>query len=319
MIDEIGTAFSPLWTDVDSDQTFPSKRPLLAHYTSLDTLERVLVSNEMWFSNPLYMKDWEELIFGITEGAAAFRVHKGVRLACGDDGRYAILLEAFEKQLRELDQVHAFDTYVICFCEHDEIDSDGILSMWRGYGDNGRGAAVVIDSSKLNAVSESPFIISRVVYGSRKQRVDWIEEKLTQFSELLKNASVPNDYLGVAAWVILERLKIFAIFTKHSGFREEREWRFVYLRQRDRSNTFLPMLGYAIGKRGLEPKLKLSVAPFAGLAADLSLEKLINRIILGPSISNAFSMQTVIRMLEVLGRNSLTGRISASSTPFRPV
>jgi hypothetical protein len=319
VIDEIGAIFSPLWTDVDSDQTFPSKRPLLAHYTSLDTLERILVSNEMWFSNPLYMNDWEELIFGITEGAAAFRVHKGIRLACGDDSRYAILLEAFEKQLREFDQVHAFDTYIICFCEHDETDTDGILSMWRGYGDNGRGAAVVIDTSKLNAVPESPFIISRVVYGSRKQRVDWIEEKLTQFTDLLKNASVPNDYLWVAAWVILERLKIFSIFTKHSGFREEREWRFVYLRQRDRSNTFLPMLGYAIGKRGLEPKLKLTVAPFAGLAADLSLEKLINRIILGPSTSNVFSMQTVIRMLEVLGRNSLTGRISTSSTPFRPV
>jgi hypothetical protein len=93
----------------------------------------------------------------------------------------------------------------------------------------------------------------------------------------------------------------------------------VYLRQRDKLNTFSPMLGYAIGKRGLEPKLKLTVAPVAGFAADMSLEKLINRIILGPSTSNAFSTKTVVRMLEVLGRNSLVGRISASSTPFRPV
>jgi hypothetical protein len=230
MIDQISALFSPLWTDVDSEQTFPSKRPLLAHYTSMDTLERILASNQMWFSNPLHMNDWEELIFGITEGAAAFRLHKGIRSACGDESRYAILLEAFERQLREFDQVHAFDTYVICFSEHDETDSDGILSMWRGYGDNGRGAAVVIDTSKLNAVPTSPFIISRVVYGSRKQRIDWIDEKLTQFSALLKKASVSNDNLWVAAWMILERLKIFAIFTKHSGFREEREWRFVYLR-----------------------------------------------------------------------------------------
>ena len=189
----------------------------------------------------------------------------------------------------------------------------------RGYGDDGRGAAVVIDTSKFNAVPTSPFIISRVTYGSRKQRLEWIDVKLTQFSELLKKASVSNDHLWVAAWMILERLKIFAIFTKHSGFREEREWRFVYLRQRDKSNTFSPMLGYAIGKGGLEPKLKLTVAPVAGFAADLSLEKLIDRIILGPSISNAFSRQTVIRMLEVLGRHSLSGRLSTSSTPFRPL
>jgi hypothetical protein len=122
----------------------------------------------------------------------------------------------------------------------------------------------------------------------------------------------------VAAWAVLERLKIFALFAKHSGFSEEREWRFVYLRQRDKLSTFIPMLGYAIGKRGLEPKLKMTVAPFAGLAADLSLEKLISRIILGPSTSSAFSIQTVSRMLDVLGKPALIGRISSSTTPFRP-
>jgi hypothetical protein len=59
IVEKTNALFSPLWSDVDSAQTFPSARPLLAHYTSMANLERILSTNQIWFSNPLYMNDWE--------------------------------------------------------------------------------------------------------------------------------------------------------------------------------------------------------------------------------------------------------------------
>jgi hypothetical protein len=66
-VDEVFTTFSSLWSDIQSKETFPEKRPLLAHYTSIATLESILSNEEVWFSNPLYMSDIEELRFGVLE------------------------------------------------------------------------------------------------------------------------------------------------------------------------------------------------------------------------------------------------------------
>lgn len=80
---EINATFQSLWSDINQGETFPTKRPLLAHYTSIDALESILSKNEIWFSNPLYMNDLEELRFVILEGANAFRQDERIRSACG--------------------------------------------------------------------------------------------------------------------------------------------------------------------------------------------------------------------------------------------
>lgn len=127
-----------------------------------------------------------------------------------------------------------------------------------------------------------------------------------------------DDQLPIAAYMILERFKYFALFTKHHGFSEEREWRAVYLSQRDQGKTLTPMLDYSIGKRGIEPKLKFKVQPIEGLTAgDLSLEKLVDRIILGPSMSNVLALNSVRRMLVKIGKQAMESKVVASTTPFR--
>ena len=79
-----GALREALWADYERDGDYPEKRPLLAHYTSIEVLERIVRNNELWMSNPLYMNDWEELQFGINAGANLFRSHasliRGLRL-----------------------------------------------------------------------------------------------------------------------------------------------------------------------------------------------------------------------------------------------
>ena len=320
MSDQTTNPFASLWSDIPAADNFPARRPLLAHYTSIETLEKILINDEIWFSNPLYMNDMEELRFGLNQSAAALPLHAGIREACGSPLRYKILLESFERQFQAFDQLHAFDTYVLCFSEHQPEDTDGLLSMWRGYGNEGRGVALVIDTQQINVVDLPLFIISRVTYASREERLNSIKNKLTEFASLLKELGPPDEGLPVATSALLERLKTFALFTKHRGFGEEHEWRFVHLKQYDHANRLAQMLSYSIGKRGLEPKLKFKVAPIVGVTApDLSLEKLVYRIIVGPSISNALTDKTLERMLVQNGKATLVKRLRASSTPFRPL
>ena len=42
--------FEPLWSDLQDSESFPHKRPLLAHYTSIAGLENIFFSNQLWFS-----------------------------------------------------------------------------------------------------------------------------------------------------------------------------------------------------------------------------------------------------------------------------
>jgi hypothetical protein len=317
--DEIYNLFDPLWDDVDGPSSYPGEQPLLAHYTSIATLERIMATNEIWFSNPLFMNDMEEMRFGILEGAKAFRNHTQLKAVC--DQRFPKFLSNFEFQLEHFNDKHALDTYVFCTSKHNIEDTDGLLSMWRGYGGNGNGAAIVFDTSQFGITShDGPMILDHVEYLSQSERLDWIDRKLDQLADLLSKNYVSDDHLWLPAYSFFERLKVFSLFTKHRGFSEEQEWRAVYLRDRDTDNTFGSMLDYAIGRNGVEPKLKFKVTPIAGITdTDFGLEKMVRQIILGPSVSSQLSSVSIKRMLEKNGKNLLAQRLVASTTPFRPV
>lgn len=308
-----------LWNDLSEDDQFYKRRPLLAHYTSIQTLEKILENNEIWFSNPLLMNDFEELQFGINEGARIFRTHDGLRSACGNDERYLELQAGFDVYYDQLDLEHAFDTYALCFSEHERDDSDGLLSMWRGYGGNGKGAAIVFDTSKIDPVENSAFILAKVHYGSSEERLEWIASKIDQIADLVRSINFPDQSLYLAAYAFFQRLKLFALFTKHPGFREEREWRVVYMPDQDEEGRITPMLNYSIGEKGVEPKLKFKIGPIDGATGGaLSLDLLVDRIVLGPSASGHLAVHGIKRMLERLGRSELLERFVRSSTPFRP-
>jgi hypothetical protein len=144
---EITEVFKELTLDMDDLRFAIQNRPLLAHYTSLEVLEKIMKKDEIWFSNPLFMNDLEEIRFGVHQGARLFSQSKTVAEACGTPGRAQILENAFFHYYTQFDQEHAFDTYVFCLSEHDPANTDGLLSMWRGYGGQGNGAALVFNTN----------------------------------------------------------------------------------------------------------------------------------------------------------------------------
>ena len=56
------------------------------------------------------------------------------------------------------------------FSEDEKEDNDGLLSMWRGYGGNGKEVAIVLDTERILLDEQSSlFIFSDVHYGTHHQ------------------------------------------------------------------------------------------------------------------------------------------------------
>jgi hypothetical protein len=124
--------------------------PLLAHYTSVKVLESILQTGQVWFSNPLFMNDLQEVRFGLGEGRRLFFNIDLLKRAVQTDQRVGIVGNAFTSFFGSFDADEVFDTYVFCLSEHEQSNTDGLLSMWRGYGHHGDGVALVFDPKAVN-------------------------------------------------------------------------------------------------------------------------------------------------------------------------
>lgn len=313
--------FEPLWADLKPENQFYNKKPLLAHYTTLATLEQILLNNELWFSNPLYMNDLEEIRFGIVHGLRLLRENESIKAVLTSDERYRTFIKALNAEFSRFDTQHLLNIYVLCFSEHDVSNGDGVLSQWRAYGNNGNGAALILDSGKIGGGSgnNKPLVLAKVEYGSSDQRWAWLSNMAERAATIIEANSISDERIPAIAYALFERITLFALFTKHNGFSEEREWRVVYLPDRDPENKFQKFFQYHNGPRGVEPKLKFPIKPIHGLtAADLSLEKITFAILLGPTTSSPLALSAVRRMVQMTKHPDLANRVAASSIPLRP-
>src|SRR6516162_8195090 len=141
------------------------------------------------------------------------------------------------------------------------------------------------------------------------------------------SAAGRGAFLRVSADVIMYLMECYrASVRRHSLWRNGRgspsgprvPKRVVYMRSRDAGKIFDRMFSYAVGPRGVEPKLKFRLEPIEGLTeTDLSIAKITERIILGPSLSSPLALATVGKMLDSLGLAELKPRVIASTIPFR--
>lgn len=307
---------SRAWSDIEENPSFPNRRPILAHYTAISTIESILKNKEIWLSHPLLMNDFEEMRWGIIEGNKQFVTSKNLTKACQTPNRHQIIISRFENRIANFSTSDSYDVYIGCFCEHDEKDGDGLLSMWRAYGSNGGGAALVIDTSRLTPREESPLILHPITYSSTEDRKKWIEEKINELSDSITRHQPDEEELALAADIFFERLKIFSIFTKHIGFQEEREWRLAYLGDRDTDKIYKPMISYAIIGPGIQPKLKLKLDGASNdVQADIT--QIATQILLGPTASAPLSVMAIRLMLKSIGKDELSNHIRTCSTPYR--
>ena len=178
----------------------------------------------------------------------------------------------------------------------------------------------MFDTEKVEPIDDRPIWILRVHYGSLDKRFEWLDDIASAFANILTENEIPNDKIFLAAHALFERIKLFALSTKHDGFKEEKEWRAVYLSDRDDEGKLKPMQHYRNGPRGVEPKLRFKLAPMEGVTGiDFLPANILANILLGPSTSYALTFRSVERMLDLIGKSELKERLIASTIPLRAI
>lgn len=313
------TAYSSIALDLIENYKKPDFLPqYLAHYTSISNFESILNSNQIWFSHPHLMNDYDELKFGMDEGSRQFFSSTELAEACMSDNRREILHDAFQSILNTFYNDYAYDVYVFCASSHSIANTDGVLSMWRGYGNNCDGLALIFDLHKIGNNPQSAIKYGLVEYQSNEERVNWIKGNISLLSNYLKNHPIRDNQLFYVALAYFHRLRFYALFSKHNGFKEEAEIRFVYMKDGDSTGALSHMLDYHNGSNGVEPKFKLDITHIQGhTSPDLSLSNILHQIIVGPTSSTPLSIYALKKMCSKYHRNELADRVIASKIPYR--
>ena len=307
--------------------TMPESHPDLFHYTSLQACEGILQSDNLWASRGRHLNDSSEfelmwskipplLSQFIQETIQAdpdyHRKYQGTIDSLGGIERIAAQdADAFVRIMRSLIFEYA-PPFIACFTTHDE-DYDGrngLLSQWRGYGDDG--VAIVFDYKKLdNQLKDEKARFHSLEYTLVKVIYDTDDLDLReQFPDLyatLKNEVVPAYLAGLPKNNQTEKalsnaaIELFRAVgkLKHWGFREEKEHRIIVgvanparfdgVNASLSASQNLKTINFRPGRCGSIPYIKL-------FEEDKHLP--ISRILVGPSRNqdaNAFKVETILK------------------------
>jgi hypothetical protein len=314
---DVVARYNPLHQPFDCTDRLRNDPPLLAHYTSVQVAEQVIKNQEIWLSHPFYMNDLEELRFGMLQGIQNFSTY--AQAAATTSARAQILLDHFMFYIGHMNEQTLVNTYVLCLSEHAPTDPDGLLSMWRTYASQGHGVAIIFNTRNIPDPPQAPLRIGKVIYGSPQERVQLLRSGLEEWVRITQAANLPDGRLYLAAYGAFYFVKSFALLTKHSGFKEEAEWRIIYVPEIDPGGALVNQFSYHISGRGAEPKLKFKIAPVLGGSPDtLSLTRLVHCILLGPSVASPIAQDAFRRVLRGTCLEGFEDRIFASSIPLRP-
>lgn len=231
--------------------------PELFHYTGISGLEGIVKSQTLWATHALFMNDTTELrefkgrlhdilrpafesftakMYDNPTAHSIIDQHGGYKNAI--DEYMTFYNHMYEYTLLGTSNEQAFaDPFVLSFCTHDDKDikQHGLLSQWRGYGQEG-GYALVFDTASLSRLLEQEgkkwtpgydLFGGNVVYSNepddkfREEFGSDIETIAKSFLRFLEKGS--PDILGD----IYTPLIRCACRYKHWGFHEEKEIRFI--------------------------------------------------------------------------------------------
>jgi hypothetical protein len=118
----------------------------------------------------------------------------------------------------------------------------------------------------------------------------------------------------MTAWHMFRLTLFHSLSAKHPGFREENEWRIVYLSDLDTQKLLTGQRSYLIRGNTVEPRLKFPIEPLKiEPPQEWTFNSILDRIVLGPThSSSAFTMSSVRQMLECIGRPEFASKVWAS-------
>jgi hypothetical protein len=295
-----------------------------AYYTSLENIHHILTEETLWLRNVSCMNDFSE----VRQGVQVLKNYFFTGNTVNEHFERAISVLAsittafdWEQVLRDLldnmESTCVYTAYILSMTVHNKVDdTDGRLSMWRGYGRSDCGAFIIDKRKILQNIFQKDLdvSISPVVYFTNQeafnQNIDCVVDSIEENRALL---------LHIKPGKLWNRLK-FAIISaalsiKHSGFKEEQEWRIIHI---DNSPfEAIPYKGQTISSdirciEGIPQKICF-------MHLQEGLAQILDHVVIGPTqFSPAIYTAVKIDLMNLLGDNFVEGKyIRQSTIPIR--
>jgi hypothetical protein len=302
-----------------------SLNPRFVHYTRAEAALEIIKKKRLWLRNATAMVDYREVEHGFELLLKWFHAgdNRARFIATFDATHPGAALEAitkFDQMWQRSDFGVRGQTYIASVSVHDLSEDDhGRLSMWRAFGaDAPARVALVFKVPLLSGAAQFlQCFFSPVAYLDEARGHQIIEE-------VLVNAAQEQDFLRAVPYDQVVKLIYFtfvlaAICVKHEGFKEEQEWRIVYLPGLYPPPT-PPLLEKEIVSIGGVPQpiykfpLDARVAPEI---ASLDVAAMFDRLIIGPARFPFVMYEAFKKTLEDAGVADAGSRVIASTIPIR--
>ena len=292
----------------------------LAHYTSAETALRIIrgdgTDRALWLRNATEMNDFSEIEFGqacleyaLTQPGISDRLGR-IGTALGID----IGNEVFGPMGEERQRIKS-ETFLLSLSEHDADDVVGVLSMWRAYGGNAN-VCLLFRTDALTTNQEAYDVnITVVDYAGPNGFLARLTRVLDDVEKYLEELKVIDGEL--IAFNLKAVLDDMVLSTKHPSFAEEKEWRIIYRRK---ANPVIPAPPHKIvvlgGIAQVVHYLPMVDVPEGGVEK-ATLEDILDRIIIGPTVNPGLVMEAFVGQLAEAGCSDPAQRVVTCNIPLR--
>lgn len=263
----------------------------LYHYTNFDGLKGILDTKELWLTDRKCLNDMSEFVYSkdlmikiISDQLLFEHIVRDLDLPYLQANK----VHEFTNQIKNLSLeiwnrilVECKNSYIFSFCEHkdEKIKKNGLLSMWRSYGQENSYMLEFEDGEFLRKeINKLPCLLSRVFYHEYDE-ITAISEIINTLKEYIAEISkdfVGNSYLNENALVMpkhVNAIALLVVFIKHFGFHEENEYRLLLIDRENKQNILL--------RKKNQKLISYTKLPIK------NLPKILKRIVIGPQIQQA--------------------------------
>lgn len=266
--------------------TLTDKIQVLYHYTTLDSLEKIMKGKCMHFSHVSWLNDYSEYDWGLNlfqEKLLEIVNEKG---------------EKAERIIKKFIDIIKRDKNKDNPCVGSFTALKESLSQWRGYANSGSGVCIGFDADIMKRIcKKNNFIIGDVLYGNSFDDIH--TNFLAKISSFI--SADLNDLVDDSANVSM-CISILSCFVKHEGFQEEKEIRIA-----------IPFT------EKLPNKIKGKLyAPYFLFDFKESFPSIFKEIWIGPAANQELVAKSVSLLLKEYGFNGFC-EIFKSDIPYRVI
>lgn len=307
--------------NVQTENEPAQKYARFVHYTSAEAGLNIIQNKCLWMRKTSCMADFLEVEHGFDILRKCFgdQAKLDTFIKVLDQCAHGAAQEAIDLFNQHINSIRS-STYIASISEHNAAEEfHGRLSMWRAFGgDTGRIAIILkipwFTQGLTKGVDALKIRFGPVAYVAED---DYDKE----FQCMIDNISIHSEFLSSVGHSeivnnVFTMLLTSTLCLKHCGFKEEKEWRVMYLPTLWNSDLMKSQIKVIGGVPQKVYMLPLNGSDEA-ILSELDLAYMFDRLIIGPTQYPWAMFEAFSDALSSIGVKDAAQRVSVSNIPIR--